>query len=165
MIPNDNFINYCVGIDQLSNITITKNSCDTSIHQTNKQIIGLPTTIDNLNKDITISHFRMAIGNTNIRCDITLHLQTYDLPPQRQINDLCICDLGVTYDIGAPILTVISDIYKSVYDRICRSVVADFGRLLTSNEIDEVSFYCAHLFLYYMTQLNKIGTGGIHERI
>lgn len=162
-MPDDNFINYCVGIDQLSNITIEKNSCDTSIHQTNKQIIGLPTTGDGLNKNITISHFRMAIGNTNIRYDITLHLQTYDLRPQRQINDLCICDRGVTYDIGAPILTVISDVYKSVYDRICRSVIADFGRLLDSDEIDTISFYCAHLFLYYMVRLKQIG--GIHERI
>lgn len=164
MIPNDNFINYCVGINQLSNITTSKNGGSTGIHQISRQIIGLPTTVDNLNKDVSISYFRMVMGNTNIRCAITLHLQIYDLRTQRQINDLCICDLGVTYDIGAPILTVIDNVYKSVYDKICRSVIADFGHL-NSDEIDTISFYCTQLFLYYMIQLNKIGTGGIHERV
>jgi len=156
MIPNDNFINYCVGIDQLSNITTSKNRGSTGIHQISRQIIGLPTTVDNLNKDVSISYFRMVMGNTNIRCAITLHLQTYDIRTKVQLNDLCICDLGLEYNIDTPILTVISDVYKSVHGRICRSVIVDFGHL-TSDEIDKVSFYCTHLFLYYMVRLNKIG--------
>lgn len=155
MTSEDNFIRDCVDIDQLSNIIVSKNGGSTGIHQISRQTIGLPTTINNLNKDISISYFRIVMGNTTIRYTITLHLQTYDIRNQQQINNLCICDLDDIYNISTPILTVISDVYKSVYDKICRSVIADFGHL-NFGEIDTISFYCTQLFLYYMVHLNKI---------
>lgn len=151
-MPDDKFIDYCVGIDQLSNITIENGCGRIGIHHIKNPTIGLPT-IDNLNKDITISYFRVVVGTT-IRCVVALQLQIYNIRSKQQVFSGCICDIGLTYDTTAPIITIIGDVYKSVYDKISRSVIADFGHL-NSDEIDTVSFYCTQLFLYYLVKIKQ----------
>ncbi len=140
--------------DQLSNIIIENGCGRISIHHAKKPTIGLPT-IDNLNKDITISHFHVVV-DTTIRCAVTLHLQTYDVRSKRQVVSVCICELRLIYNATAPILDVIGDVYNSVYDKISRSVIVDFGHL-NSDEIDVASFYITHLFLYYLVKIKQIG--------